>query len=206
MITLNILSCLDDKDELQKVTDLIVDSGFNSYMGTPIAAEDITKGLTAPEKGVQEKNKLTISLPYAPVAEGEDDTVGDSVAELKGVLEDMGVPWTQYNQVCQDIEVFDGVRVNKVSTDDDGNPYVDMRVLRSVIDMLEEGLDARAIVYANGFWVETDVLNLWRNGMENAVTYIVEGKNAVGRSSEGEGEEIIDAKVIEGETNEIPAN
>ena len=199
MVTLDILSCLEGSDEIQMVADMIVDSKFNYYEGETISSDDIMRRLTLPVGEDAEKRKLEISLPYSLVPEGEEDIIGDDIASLKALLSELGVPWVYQNIVCQEIEAFDGVRVSKVDTDEEGSPYVDMRAVRSIIDMLEKGDEVRAIVYANQFWVETNVLNMWRNGMEGVVAYSVGAPTQATTTEHMNDDHIVDTEIITGD-------
>ena len=92
------------------------------------------------------------------------------------------MPYKRFTKAYDDfpsiISVFDGARLDEVPSDESENPMVDMRAIRGIIDMLEDNEEIRALVYANGFWVNTDVSTMFRWRMEE-VTEIGSGEKPI---------------------------
>ncbi len=140
--TLRVLTCISNKDYETKTVEQIIAAGF---------------------KKTHDSDENTMTF--------ESDLDPDVTEVIEEILCKEGVPFSIHFAMPTDglpyIYVFDGVRPNKVLSDPEGNTYVDMRVLRSLIDMLEEDLEIRALLYSNEHWINTDVSTMFKNGMEN---------------------------------------
>jgi len=97
---------------------------------------------------------------------------------LEKYLKELGIPFICYE--CEDtgeMTVFDGVREHAMICTKDKTPLVEMNSIREIIDLLEKSeeedpyADMRALVKANENWIETDINNMWRYGMENSVAF-----------------------------------
>lgn len=135
--------------------------------------------------------KLAIDAGYSPVPSENGDKVkrfdgkikyGTS-PELENWLVENGVPFKRFTSAYEDfpaeVMVFDGIRKHSVPSDTQGNALVDMRVVRSIIDMLENDDELRALSYSNGHWIETDVTNMYRWGMEETIEISSEKKDYI---------------------------
>ncbi len=100
---------------------------------------------------------------------------------IENILTEKGIPFTMFSALMEEhlpiIFTFDGVRSNSVFADHNENAYIDMRAMRSIIDMLEDDLEIKALLYSNEQWVNTDVSTMFRYGMENAKEFHTEIKN-----------------------------
>ncbi len=147
---MDILRCWTD-EETEKLLEMIEDSGYR-VIGDGDSKLRPTKELLYNSDG---------KIPYG------------AYPELEDWLSTNGIPfkrWSDsFDEFQPEIVVFDGARTEKVMSDKEGNAYVDMRALRSIIDMLEDNLELRALVYSNEQWVETDVNNMFRWRMEETV-------------------------------------
>jgi len=160
---LEVLRCLDDKESAD-FNSLAKESGYKFQRS--VGNVDLYSG----------------EIPY-----GISKTVEDW-------LQDNGVPFKRFTSMYEDfppeIVAFDGVRRHTMPADNEGNALVDMRALRGIIDMLEDGEDIRVIAYANSHWSETDVSKMFRWGMEDTH-----------RIQTG-GEQTIDTEIIDEEKGE----
>ena len=159
--TLQIIKCFEE-EEFNEVFDLLNKAQFS-------VEPDATYSITQEEfDGFQlaaDDRHMTV---YGNIAFGGDE-------ELEAYLEDKGMPFKRWSANTDEYEhqlvMFDGVRKHNVLSDKEGNALVDMRALRSIIDMLEDGLEPRALFYANENWIETDINNCWRYGMEQTLAF-----------------------------------
>ena len=137
---LEVLDCLN-KEESAEFDELIRNSGYKMVDG--------------------ESNVIRYegTIPY-----GMD-------SRIEEWLQNNGVPFKRFTSMYEDfppeVVSFDGVRKHTMPSDNEGNALVDMRALRSIIDMLEDGEEIRVISYANSHWAETDVSKMFRWGMED---------------------------------------
>ncbi len=101
--------------------------------------------------------------------------------QLEEFLMDTGMPFKCLNRKTKkgypDMVIFDGVRRHYVNCTKNEEPLAPMAALREVINLLElseeedQFADMKALVVANENWVETDINNMWRYGMENSVAF-----------------------------------
>lgn len=107
---------------------------------------------------------------------GEPDE--EYIERLTGYLENLGIPYILYE--CEEkgeMTVYDGVRSHSMICTKEKTPLIEMSAIREIIDLLEKSededpyADMRALVKANENWIETDIDNMWRYGMENSVAF-----------------------------------
>ncbi len=157
--TIEILKCFVGKDEEDMVFDLLNKSNYKV-----VVAGEGSKKLTVEmfNNILLDDNGRTFimagNIPYG------------TYPPLEAYLQEQSAPFKRWTDICEafspEIVVFDGVRLNAVPSNTEGDALVDMRALRSIIDMLEEDKEILALSYSNANWVETDVSNMWRYGME----------------------------------------
>ncbi len=163
---IDILRCWSD-DETDELFELIEDSGYR------VVEEGDSKLKPTKEllynSGGEKLLLLEGKIPYG------------SYPQLEEWLEKNGIPFKRWAEACDDFPsemvVFDGVRRSSLITDTTGNAMVDMRALRSIIDMLENDEELRALTYANSHWVETNVENMYRWGMEDVKEIVNDGNH-----------------------------
>ncbi len=181
--TLRILKCFVGEDEKLAAFKLIEKSKYK--LVTPDGNVELTKKLLE-ELLLDTKDRTFLLLGSIPYG---------TYPPLEEFLRAGSIPFCRWTDICEDfspeIVVFDGVRVNAVSSNTEGDALVDMRALRSIIDMLEEDREILALSYSNENWVETDVNNMWRFGMEAVAEFSTADKANI---------DIIDTEVI-GENN-----
>lgn len=109
-------------------------------------------------------------------AQGDIDD--DAQNELEEYLQDLGIPFITYEcSETGEMTVFDGVRKHSMICTKDKTPLVEVDAIREIIDLLETPededpyADMRALVKANENWIETNIDNMWRYGMENSVAF-----------------------------------
>lgn len=179
-ITIEVLKCLN-KDEDRELFNIFKNSNTIVLKGD----EEVDEGAF----------RLLMADSSSRVATLDLKNQSDYSGTIEAWLEESGIPFKEWKRnndsSISEIDTFDGVRRNTVNADRDGNPLVDMRVLRSIIDMLEDDDEIRAIPYANMYWVETDVSNMWRWGMEEVREF-----------STDQDKETIDVDIVEEESDD----
>ena len=139
--------------------------GLDFEEGVELSREDFNKLMDSDGRSIE----LNANLRYGVCDEFESFLVGQ------------GMPFTRFSAQSLDadaeLSVFDGVRQHSVGCDNDGEATISMNAMRKVIDLLETSeeddpyAEMRALVVANENWVETDVNNFWRYGMEQSVAF-----------------------------------
>lgn len=177
---LTILKCFASEDEKSKVIELLNTERYK------IKTEDGSlKKINRESFDVELSNDdsraftfykdAAVKKPQTEVCLQNSTVPVEKPISLETYLKNNGIPfkmWVSSKEASSaQIRVFDGVRLNSIPSDDKGNAYVDMRALRSIIDMLEDDREILALSYSNTHWVETDVENMWRYGMETVYEF-----------------------------------
>jgi hypothetical protein len=153
---------------VETLTDFIDGAGYYEV------GDSETKKLSS-----EQLEKLLDTKAEDPVMKLEGRMPFGTNPKLEEWLQSEGIPFKRWSEPCDDFPsemvVFDGVRIASLTTDAEGNAMVDMRALRSIIDMLENDDELRALAYANSHWVETNVENMFRYGMEDVKEIIHDG-------------------------------
>ena len=124
----------------------------------------------------------------------EGDLTRESLDQISDFLKDLGIPFKARRGLGNGILIFDGVRLHDVYTNEVGEPLTLMSNMREVLDLLETTeeedpyADMKALVAANAGWIDVNINNMWRYGMENSVAF---------SSNDKEKEDVIDVEIEE---------